>query len=147
MSKAKLSKKELIELVLLSFSAEKNHDIKSNYEYLHEDFAVTDMIVDQNDKPFPRLSGKKLEESINEAFIIEGREFYFPNILADEESQTVMVEFVESYPDPETKKVYRTPQVAICKIKDGKIFRTRHYMDPRLSYKYLDDKKIKDALE
>jgi ketosteroid isomerase-like protein len=81
------------------------------------------------------------------AFKIEGREFEFKTVLADEPTQTVVVEFVESYPDPETKQVYRTPQVSICKIRDGKIYRTRHYMDPRLSYKYLSKEVIDSVFE
>lgn len=147
MSEKVLSKEELIDLVLASFQAEREHKIAKNHTYLHDEFTVTDMVISGSGKIFPRLEGYALEKVINEAFVIKGREFIFPTIVADEETQTVIVEFIESYPDPKTKKIYRTPQVAICKIKDGKIYRTRHYMDPRLSYEYLDQSVIDDALK
>ena len=55
-----------------------------------------------------------------------------------------MVELVESYPDPDSKKMYRTPLVLVLEFKDGKIHRGRHYCDPQLSYLYLSAKQIKE---
>lgn len=147
MSKIILSKNELIKLVIASFRAEKEHKIAKNRTYLHDEFAVTDMVISSSGKIFPRLQGQRLETLINKAFLIQGREFLFPTIIADEQTQTVIVEFIESYPDLKTKKVYRTPQVAICKIRDGKIYRTRHYMDPRLSYEHLEQSVIDEAIK
>ena len=48
-----------------------------------------------------------------------------------------MVELIESYPNPETKKIYRTPLVLVLEMKNGKIVTGRHYCDPRLSYRHL----------
>jgi hypothetical protein len=56
-----------------------------------------------------------------------------------------MVEMVESYPDPKTKKVYRTPLVIVLEMKNGKIRTGRHYLDPRLSFKYLTKRQVKKA--
>lgn len=53
-----------------------------------------------------------------------------------------MIEMVESYPDPKTEKVYKTPLVIILEMKDGKIKRGRHYCDPDLSYLNLSNKQI-----
>lgn len=141
-----LSKDRLIELTLASFYAEKTHDVQGNRKILHDEFAVTDMVVGYDGTIFPRLQGEKLDELINEAFAIKGREYIFQTVMANEETQTVIVEFIESYPDPHTDKVYRTPQVSICMFKAGKLYRTRHYMDPRLSYEYLSEDVLSDAM-
>ncbi len=45
-----------------------------------------------------------------------------------------MAEMIESYPDPKTKKVYKTPMVIVWEFKNGKIFKGRHYCDPQVSY-------------
>ena len=141
-----LNSKELKELVLKSFEMEKNNDPSKNKALLHPDFAVTEITEDYDGTAFRRLEGPKLMEYMDMAFETTGREYEFKHVIADEESQTVMVEFVESYPDEKTGKVFRTPQISVCEIKDGKLFRTRHYMDPRLSYKYLDKSDIDKAL-
>ena len=141
-----LNSKELKELVLKSFEMEKNKDAKSNQELLHPDFAVTEITEDYDGTVFRRLEGPKLLEYMDMAFETTGREYEFINVIADEESQTVVAEFIESYPDEKTGKIFRTPQISVCEIKDGKLFRTRNYLDPRLSYKYLDKSDIDKAL-
>ena len=142
-----LNNKDLKNLVLNSFSAEKNNDIVGNSKLLHDDFAVTDMMIGVNNDQFPRLSGQKLHDLINKAFKIKGREFIFKNVVTDENKQLVIVEFIESFPDPKTGNVYRTPQIAVCEVKDGKIYRTRHYMDPRLSFEFLSVEEVEKAFE
>jgi ketosteroid isomerase-like protein len=141
-----LNSKQLKELVLKSFEMEKNKDPKANKELLHPDFAVTEITEDYDGTVFRRLEGPKLMKYMEMAFETTGREYEFKNVIADEQSQTVVVEFVESYPDEKTGKTFRTPQVSICEVKDGKLYRTRHYLDPRLSYKYLDKSDIDRAL-
>jgi ketosteroid isomerase-like protein len=56
-----------------------------------------------------------------------------------------MIEMVESYPDPKTKKVYRTPLVIVLEMQNGKIRRGRHYCDPDLSYLHLTKKTVERA--
>lgn len=141
-----LTKKQLIESVLASFEAERTHDITKNNALLHDSFRVTDMVLGKG-SVFPSLAGDKLQNMIKQAFQIKGREFIFQTIVADEVQQKVMVEFIESYPDKKSGKLYRTPQVAICIFKDGLLFRTRHYMDPRLSHEYLSQDAISKAME
>lgn len=41
---------------------------------------------------------------------------------------------IESYPDPESRKMYRTNQVIVLELNDGKIRTGRHYCDPKLSF-------------
>ena len=74
----------------------------------------------------------------------------FPKTAADikniaEGENVVMVELIESYPDPKTKKIHRTPLVLVLEMKDGKIKKGRHYCDPHISYLFLDQQKIQDA--
>lgn len=74
-------------------------------------------------------------DNLNDAYSIQGRQYEIMHLA--ENKNTVMVELIESYPDPDTKKVYRTPLVLVLEMKNGKIETGRHYCDPRLSYQYL----------
>ena len=140
-----LDSEQLKKLVLASFEAEKNNDIEINKALLHPNFKMVDMVLSSDLKPFPSLEGEELEKQIQLAFPIKGRQFVFHTVIADEDSQKVIIEFTESYPDPKSKKVYRTPQIAVCEIKDGKIYRTRHYMDPRISHKNISSEDLEDC--
>ncbi len=138
---------ELIDLVKASFKAEQDCDIRAGLELIHPDFTVVEMSEWYDGTTLKSLGGKDVRDLMKRAFTIKGREYDFKTIMANEASQTVIAEFVESYPDPKTGQVYRTPQVAICEIKDGKIYRTRHYNDPRLSYKQLSTQEIHKAFD
>ncbi len=140
-----LTKKQLIDLTLASFEAERTSNFDENLRLIDKDFVVTDMVMSTRGR-FPRLSGKKLRSYMKEAFQIKDRDFVFKTVMADVESQTAVVEFIESYPDSKTQKIFRTPQVAICQFKNGKLYRTRHYMDPRLSYEYIEETEIENAM-
>lgn len=141
-----MTKKELINLVLESFAAEKEGDSRKGLSLIDDDFKVTEMFLIK-DKPFISISGEEIRESIKNVYKIEGREYVFKNVVADEEKEIVFVEFVESYPDSETGEVYRTPQVAVIEVKNGKLHRTRHYTDPHLSSKYLSEEEVDKAFE
>lgn len=143
----KLSAQELKELVLNSFIAEKNMDIQAGLKSVDEEFKVTEMVASKDGNHLPSLSGKKLRDLMKLAFKTEGRQYTFKSVLADEESQTVIVEFIETYPDPKSGQIYRTPQISVCSIKNGKIFRTRHYMDPRLSFENLTESQIESSFQ
>ncbi len=140
-----LNNDELIKLVLTSFELERTNAVEKAEALLHKDFKVTEMSEWYDGTIFKSLGGDEVRSLMKKAFVIQGREYDFKNVVANEKDQTVLVEFVESYPDPKSGKAYRTPQVAVCEIKDGKIFRTRHYNDPRLSYKYLSKEKVDEA--
>ncbi len=143
----KLSAEELKELVIGSFMAEKDQDIQAGLESVDEEFKVTEMVSSKDGNHFPSLSGEKLRGLMKLAFKTKGRQYIYKSVVADEESQTVIVEFIESYPDPKTGQVYRTPQISVCQIKNGRIFGTRHYMDPRLSFENLSDSQIESAFK
>ena len=141
-----MTAKGLIQLVLDSFEAERSGDSEKGLSLISDDFKVTEMFLGKGGA-FPRFEGEELRKSIQEVYKIEGREYVFKNIAADEENGVVFVEFVESYPDPKTGKVYRTPQVAVVEVKNGKLYRTRHYTDPRLSHENLSEEDIEEAFK
>lgn len=140
-----LTEQQLKQLVLSSFLAEKNCDIVTGLKCIDEDYRVTEMTYSESRSHFQSLSGKKLRELMEVAYAIEGRSYEFKSIIADKETQTVIVEFIESYPDPKTGQIYRTPQISVCIVKQGKIFRTRHYMDPRLLFANISEEEINKA--
>ena len=142
-----MNKADLIKLVLASFEAERHNDVSRGLELVSDDFKVTEMSLGNTGKElFPAVTAAVARDSIGEVYQIKGREYQFVNAMADESNQTVMVEFVETYPDPQTGQVYRTPQVAVCVVKDNKVYRTRHYNDPRVSYVEVTQQAIDLAL-
>lgn len=141
-----LDRQQLTDLVMSSFEAERVSDSKKGLSLIHDDFAVTEMNIGYDGQLFRRVTGDAIRNSIQEVFRITDREYQFVHAMADEKQQTVIVEFVESYGDPKTGKRYRTPIVAICEVKDGKIWRTRHYTDDRLSDQFLTQEQIDEAL-
>lgn len=114
-------------------------DVKSAFKKITSDYTMTWMYKDKKGKLFPR-TGKDIKKEMQEVYVIKGRRYDIKNIA--EGKDIVMIEMIESYPDPKTKKVYRTPLVIILEMKKGKIKRGRHYCDPDLSYLYLSKKQI-----
>lgn len=80
---------------------------------------------------FP-VSRPDFKAEMKEIYSIKGRKYDVKNVA--EGKDVVMVELVESYPDPETNKLRQTPLVIVLEFKNGKIVRGRHYCDPNLSY-------------
>jgi ketosteroid isomerase-like protein len=93
-------------------------------------------------KLFPRTS-PDLRGELKDAYVIKGRTYDIKHIA--EGKNLVMVELVESYPDPKTKKVYRTPLVLVLEMHAGKVRKGRHYCDPRLSLLFLTKKQVEKA--
>jgi hypothetical protein len=77
---------------------------------------------------------------IQKIYKIKGRIYDIKNIIANK--NVVMVELVESYPDKKTKFFFRTPLVLVLEFKKGKVFRGRHYYDPKISKMKLSKNKI-----
>ncbi|MCX6744322.1 MAG: nuclear transport factor 2 family protein [Candidatus Parcubacteria bacterium] len=125
--------------VLAILGDEIRGDVSSAYRKLTADYRMTWMYKSKNGVLFPR-TGKNLKKEMKEVYVIKDRKYDIKNIA--EGDNLVMVEMVESYPDPKTKKVYRTPIVIVLEMKNGKIRRGRHYCDPAISYLYLSKKQI-----
>ena len=139
--KRKLSKN--VKVVLDILQNEVNGDVRSALKKITKDYTMTwvDTGIDGR-QLFPRTGGN-VKKELEEVYPIEGREYDVRNIA--EEDNLVMVELVESYPDPKTKKIYRTPLVLVLEMKNGKIRTGRHYLDPRLSGKFLTRAQIEKA--
>lgn len=96
----------------------------------------------KNGKVFPRTKSD-MKAELEEVYPIKGRRYDIKNIA--EGKGVVMVELVESYPDPKIKKIYRTPLVLVLEMRKGKIRKGRHYCDPNLSYLNMTEKQIDKA--
>jgi ketosteroid isomerase-like protein len=121
---------------------EANGDVASALAKMAKDYRMTWMYK-AKDELFPK-TGDDVHSELNDVYPIQGRQYDIRNITEGE--GVVMIEMIESYPDPETGKVYRTPQVIVLEFKDGLIRTGRHYTDPDLSYMQLPAEQIDSAL-
>lgn len=141
--KSKISKN--IKTVLDILRDEVKGDVASALKKMDTEYSMTWMYADiDNKKLFPNTK-LNLKSELEEVYPIEKRVYEIKNIA--EGKNIVMVELIESYPDPETKKVYRTPLVLILEMKKGKIVTGRHYCDPRLSFKFLKAKQVEKGFK
>lgn len=134
-----------IRTVLAILQDEVSGDIVSALKKMTKDYTMTwvDTGIDGK-KLFPTTSND-LTKELEEVYPIKGRQYDIKNIA--EGKEVVMIELVESYPDQKTKKVYRTPLVLVLEMKNGKIRTGRHYLDPRISQKYLTKAQVKKAFK
>jgi len=133
-----------VKVVLGVLKDEIGGNIKSALKKLDPEYIMTWVYKSKKGVLFPRTK-KSLEEELKEAYPIKGRKYDIKNIA--ESKNIVMVEMVESYPDPQTKKIYRTPIVIVLEMKKGKIRKGRHYCDPQLSYLYLTKEEVNKAFK
>jgi len=135
-----------VQLVLDILQDEVNGDIRSAREKMTDDYSMTWVDLGSADKKqlFPRTQ-INFEEDMDTAYPIKGRQYDIRNIA--ESDNLVVVELIESYPDQETGKEYRTPLVLVLEFRDGKIRTGRHYLDPRLSYEYLSKDEVEGAYQ
>ncbi len=130
-----------VQIVLAILKDELKGDIKSALKKLTSDYIMTWVYKSpKHGTLFPKTK-KNIEGELAEAYPIKSRQYDIKNIT--EGNNVVMVEMIESYPDPKTRKVYRTPLVIVLEMKNGKIRRGRHYCDPKLSYLYLKKSQLK----
>ena len=131
-----------IKVVLDALKAECEGDVERALKLLDKNCSMTWVYKTRKGKLFPR-SKKNFKKELIDVYKIKGRKYDIKNIAQG--NNVVMVEMVESYPDPKAKKVYRTPLVIVLEMKSGKIKKGRHYCDPRLSYMYLTKKQVEKA--
>jgi ketosteroid isomerase-like protein len=141
-----LNRQQLIDLIMASFEAERVSDTQKGLSLIHPEFAAVEMDVDSSGHALRRVTGQEIRDSIQEVFQIPDRRYQFVHAIADENTQTVMVEFVESYTDTKTGKRFRTPTVSVVEVKDGLIWRSRHYGDKNLSFMFLSREQVDTAL-
>ena len=131
-----------IQTVLIILKNEVDGDVKAALKKMTEDYAMTWMYK-RDGELFPS-TGKNIEKDMEEVYSIKGRRYDIRNIAEGED--LVIVEMIESYLDSKTEKVYRTPQVLVLEMKDGKIKRGRHYCDPDISFLDLTEEQINKGL-
>ena len=129
------------ELLLSILRDEIAGDIQSALGKMSKDYSMTWMYK-KGEVLFPS-SSPDFSADMKDVYPIKGRKYKIKNIAEGED--VVMIEVIESYPDPKTGRVYRTPLVIVVEIRDGKIFRGRHYCDPDISWLHLEEKEIEDA--
>lgn len=132
-----------IQLVLDILKNEADGDVAAALTKMTTDYSMTWMYQGKDSELFP-TTGNNLGTELEEIYPIKGREYDIRNITEGE--NVVMLEVIESYPDPETGQIYRTPQVIVLELENGKIKTGRHYCDPRLSYLELSKYDIAKAL-
>jgi ketosteroid isomerase-like protein len=137
----KLSKN--IQVVLDILQNEVQGDVVSALKKMDKGYTMTWMYLDDK-KLFPSTQ-VDIKKELEEVYPIKNRVYEIKNIA--EGKDVVMVELVESYPDPKTKKVYRTPLVLVLEMKNNKIVTGRHYLDPKISYKYLTKKQVEKGFK
>jgi len=132
-----------IQTVLGILKNEVDGAVVAAFDKMTDDFSMTWM-YQRDDKLFPSTD-KNVTREMKEVYSIKGRKYDIRNIV--EADNVVIVELVESYPDPEIGKKYRTPLVLVLEMKNGKIKKGRHYCDPRLSSMHLSEKEIDKGLK
>jgi ketosteroid isomerase-like protein len=107
-------------------------DIQSALKKMHKDYSMTWMYKNKAGVIFPCVRSKDIKKEMRKVYIIKNRKYNIKHIIA--QGNVVMAEMIESYPNPKTKKIHRTPMVVVWEFKNGKIFKGRHYCDPQISY-------------
>jgi len=115
-------------------------DVAAALKKITKDYTMTWVGGGLKSKELFPTTGNDMKAELEEVYPIKGRQYDIKNIA--EGKNLVMVELIESYPDPKTKKVYRTPLVLVLEMKSGKIRTGRHYLDPTLSRKFLTKSQV-----
>lgn len=129
-----------VQLVLDILQDEVNGDIESARQKMSDDYSMTWVESGIDGNNLFRHTSTDIQEEMKEVYPIKGRQYDIRNIA--ESDNLVIVELIESYPDSESGKEFRTPLVLVLEIENGKIKTGRHYLDPRLSYKYLSRDEV-----
>src|SRR3989344_5940533 len=132
-----------IQTVLDILQDEVNGNVAAALQKMTDDYTMTWVDLGMDGKKLFPTTGNDMEKELEEAYPIKGRKYEIKNIAEGDE--VVMVELIESYPDPKTWEVYRTPLVLVLEIQDGKIRTGRHYLDPRIAQRHLSESEIEKA--
>lgn len=138
-----MKKSKNIQTILDILQNEVKGDVASALKKMTKDYTMTWVDLGLRGRELFPTTSKNIKKEMESVYPIKGREYDIKNIA--EGKDVVMVELIESYPNPKTKKVYRTPLVLVLEMKNGKIRTGRHYLDPRISGKYLTKKQVEKA--
>ncbi len=132
-----------IQTILDILQDEVDGNVFSALRKMTRDYTMTWMY--KSDKKLFPSTGKNVEKEMKGVYPIKGRQYDIRNIA--EGNGVVMIELIESYPDPKTRKVYRTPLVLVLEMKNSKIRRGRHYCDPKISYLHLTKRQAEKGFK
>jgi hypothetical protein len=138
-----ITKSKNLKVVLEILKNEVDGNAKAALTKMTSDYSMTWMYK-KGRKFFPTTTNT-MEEDLEEVYPIKGRQYDIRNIA--EGKDLLMLEMIESYPDPDTGEVYRTPQIIVLEMKGGKIKTGRHYCDPKTSFGNLSIDEINSALK
>ncbi len=134
-----------VQLVLDVLKDEVDGNVMSALRKITEDYSMTWVYLTKDNILFPTTTND-METELEDVYHIKDRQYDIRNIT--ESDSVVMLELIESYPDPKTGQMYRTPQVIVLEMQDGRIRKGRHYCDPQLSHCGLSVEQIeKGALK
>jgi ketosteroid isomerase-like protein len=133
-----------IDVVLEILRNEVDGDVAAALQKMTSDYSMTWMYKGKHEI-FPESSNTIEKTLTEEVYPIKGRKYEIKHIAEGE--NVVMVELIESYPDPETQRLYQTPLVLVLEMRDGKIHTGRHYCDPQISHEDLPAESIKKAFK
>lgn len=140
-----MSNSQNVHIILQVLRDEIEGNVEAALGKITDDYSMTWVYRKNEGLRFPSTT-RDLEAELRDVYHIKGREYDIRNISEGED--VVMIEMIESYPDPDTGRMYRTPQVLVLEMEQGKIKKGRHYCDPRLSYEELSVVEIeRDALK
>ena len=135
-----------VKTVLEVLSDECRGDVRSALAKLALDYTMTWVYkAPKTGELFPSTK-KSIGDELDDVYQIKGRHYDIKHI-AESDDGAVFVEMVESYPDPKTNQVYRTPLVLVLEMRDGKIKTGRHYCDPNLSYLNLTEEQVEKVFK
>lgn len=123
-----------LQAVLGVLKNEVDGDVQSALSKLTEDYSMTWMYRKQSGELFPTTTNA-IESELEDVYHIKNREYDIRNVA--ESDNLVILELIESYSDPHTAQMYRTPMVLVLEMEHGKIKKGRHYCDPNISYAEL----------
>jgi ketosteroid isomerase-like protein len=135
-----MKKGKNIQTVFAILRDEARGDIESALKKMHRKYSMTWVYKTHRTQELFPTTPKNIKKLMKDVYPIKGRRYDIKNIA--EGKDVVMVELIESYPDPKTKKIYHTPLVLVLEFKEGKIITGRHYCDPQIPYLHLSKKQI-----
>lgn len=135
---------DLIAVALSILKDEASGDVKAAASKMDLDAYSMTWMYKSGDILFPAVSGEDVKKAMDEVYAIQGRSYEIVNVAQGE--NVAFIELIESYPDAESGKMFRTPITLVLEFRDGKIVRGRHYTDPALSHMHLGAERIYDAL-
>ncbi len=134
-----------LKVVLDVLKNEVDGDIKAVLQKVTDDYSMTWVEKTASGDLFPS-SVMEVSEGTKEIYDVKNRSYDIRNIA--EGNNVVMLELIESYPNPDTGQIYRTPLVLVLEFENGKIKKGRHYCDTKLSHENLSIEQIeKQALK